>query len=382
MRAEHGCWRKGGSTLSWASTITPSKYFHPPLSPLSVLPLAPVSVHPSSCALAPQRCSLPRSLRVQITFFLLQDLGLSGLPSSSPRPSIPPWGSSTWSHSYLLSSGLHTCSGLPSPKYTILRFSLTSPPRRPSSLPVLSLPCLFQTWPAPSPFLSNGPRLPDNPPLPLVPLPWVSPSLALPILPSPGPPMPPPRTKPPEFLHHRTWPAGCRPPHAGLRPEQEEGGETEGDQGKPSWPCRRDSPASGSAPRPAPGPKPTLPHPSRTEPERLHRAAPQAWRGGHGGRGVHERTRRRVAGLRGPGVSPPSLWGIHFSPPLAPCRAGRCWVQCPRPWPDEARRSAQQRPPASARGQHPSASRVRQALAGCAPRVGPDEAAAAGPRMQ
>lgn len=381
MRAGQEYWRKGGSTLSWASTIIPSKYFHPPLSSLPVLRLAPASVHPSSCALAPQRCSLPLSLMAQITFFLLQDLRLPATLFQSP-PLNPTWGSPTWSHSYLPSSGLHTCSGLPSPKHTILRFSLTSPPRRPSSLPVLSLPCLFQTWPAPSPSPSQGPRLPDNPPLPLVPLPWVSLSLAPPIFPSPGSPMPLPRTKPPQFLHHRTWPAGRRPPHAGLRPEQEEGGETEGDRGKPSGPCRRDSPASGSAPRPAPGPKPTLPHPSRTEPERPHRAALQAWGGGHGGRGVHEGTRRRIVGLRGPGVSPPSLWGIHFSPPLAPCWAGRCWVQCPRHWPSEAGRSAQQRPPASARGLHPRASRVRQALPGCAPRVGPDEAAAAGPRMQ
>ena len=43
---------------------------------------------------------------------------------------------------------------------------------------------------------------------------------------------------------------------------------------------------SGSAPRPAPGPKPTLPHPPRTEWERRGRAVPLGWGGGHGASGT------------------------------------------------------------------------------------------------
>lgn len=165
-------------------------------------------------------------------------------------------------------------------------FSLTSPPwspphSRPPPFPVYSKPGLLHH--PPPLFPSKGPRFPGHPLLfPLSCYPGclrLSPrQSSLPLV----PPSPPPRMKPPQFLHHRTWPAGRRPPHAGLRPEQEEGGgETERDRGSRTGPCRRDSPASGSAPRPAPGPKPTLPHPPRTERERRRSAAPAGWGGGH-----------------------------------------------------------------------------------------------------
>lgn len=232
-------------------------------------------VHPSSCTLAPQRWSPPPSLMAQTTFFLLWDPGGSRLPSSSPRPSIPPGGSSVWPHSYLLSCGLHTCSVFPSPKHTLLRLSLTSRPGRPSSLPsspftVCSKPSRLHT--------SLHPRAPGSRATLLFPWPCYPGFLRL----SPrqsslslvaSPPIQPPRTKPPQFLHHRTWPAGRRPPHAGLRPEQEEGGgETERDRGEPSWALPQRQPRLRVRPQTRPRPQT---HPSTPSKDGVGAAVPR-----------------------------------------------------------------------------------------------------------
>lgn len=132
--------------------------------------------------------------------------------------------------------------------------------------------------------------------------------------------------KPPQFLHHGTWPAGRRPPHAGLRPEQEEGGgETERDRGSRTGPCRRDSPASGSAPRPAPGPKPTLPHPPRTERERRCGAAPAGWGGEHRARGADKGAREAGLGVR-ESRSPAFGCLVLSDPNPLPRRAVLGWV--------------------------------------------------------
>lgn len=335
------------------------------------------SIHPYSCTLAPQRPSPPPSLMAQITF-LLQDLGGSRLPSPSLRPSLSPGGlqsgpiaafGAAASIPAPVSLPPNTLSSAPSASPLLLG----APPHcRP--LPPLSVPNLVGFTPSPS----EGPRFPGTPPLPLVLLPWVSPSLAPPLLPTSCPPIPPPGTKPPQFLHHRTWLAGRRPPHAGLRPELEEGGGETETRGSRTGPCRRDSPASGSAPRPAPGPKPTLPHPPRTEWERRGRAVLLGWGGGHGASGA----RGGQSEIWGTWSQPAPLWGVRSSPPLAPARPGRAEfdVQGPGGAIGGAGCRAQRRPPAAARGLHTRAYPVRPALAGCAPRVRPGRGCGCGAR--
>lgn len=144
-------------------------------------------------------------------------------------------------------------------------------------------------------LFNQGPQVPGHPPLLLVLLPRVSPFLAPPILTAPSPPIPPPRTKPPQFLHRRTWPAGRRPPHAGLRPEQEGGGETERDRGKPSWALPQRQPRLRVRPQTRPRPQT---HPSTPSKDGAGAAAPcRAARLGWGsreprspGRGLEERS--------------------------------------------------------------------------------------------
>lgn len=121
MWAGWGRWRKGGGTLSWASTI-PSTH----LSPL--LAAVPLSTFLSSLSSGPPLFLRPGpSATVSAS---LSDGPKS--PSSSSRiweapgfplpvPALnPTQRSPVWPHSYLLSCGLHTCSSFPSPKHILL----------------------------------------------------------------------------------------------------------------------------------------------------------------------------------------------------------------------------------------------------------------------
>lgn len=245
---------------------------------------------------------------------LLPPLGSGKAPAFPlPVPALNPTrGSPVWPHSYLLSCGLQTCSGFPPPKHTLLfAVGLTSPPRRPSSLPSSPFPVCSK----PGGFIPlsiQGPQVPGHPspsPCPAT----QGFSVSRPANPhySLSPPSHLPAPRIPNF--HITVPGlpGAGPPMPGSarsrRREEERQRETGGSR---AGPCRRDSPASGSAPRPAPGPKPTLPHPPRTEWERPRRAAPPGWggrRGGRRARGVRGGTRRKVAGRGGPGAGPPPL---------------------------------------------------------------------------
>jgi hypothetical protein len=266
----------------------------------------------------------------QITFFLLQDLGEPGFPPPSPTPeSHPEGGSPAWPHSNLLSCGLHTCSDVPSPKHTLSlspsasRLLPGAPPHgRPPPSPVYSkpgllhppfhprapgfrTPLLFSLFCYPG-FLRLSPRQSSLAPCPLT---TASPHQASPISTSP-------------YLACRAPAPPCRaPPGAGggRRRDRETGGEL-------SWPCRRDSPASGSAPRPAPGPKPTLPHPPRTERELLRRGAPLGWGYGRGCPGAADpagQIRRKVKGRRNPAPARPHLGASDPRRPAPPAWLGR-----------------------------------------------------------
>lgn len=144
VRAGLGCWRKGRGTLSWVLTILPPKYLHPLPSPCQFFAWARASVHPSSCALAPQRWSPLPSLIAQITFFLPQDSGgsryLLPVPAPQSHPAI-----SSLAPSLPLELRPPYLPGFASPKHTLLRLSLTSPARRPSSPP--SSPFLVRSKP-------------------------------------------------------------------------------------------------------------------------------------------------------------------------------------------------------------------------------------------
>lgn len=103
--------------------------FYPPL----FLYPGPSAAVPASLADGPNHLPPPGSGRLPASF--------------SQSPPLPlTRGSPVWPRSCLRSGGLHTCSGFPSPKHTLLcAFSLASPPGRPSSLlsspsPVCSKP--------------------------------------------------------------------------------------------------------------------------------------------------------------------------------------------------------------------------------------------------
>lgn len=104
------------------------------------------------------------------------------------------------------------------------------------------------------------------------------------------------------------------------RREEERQRETGGSQ---AGPCRRDSPASGSAPRPAPGPKPTLPHPPRTEWERPCRAAPPGWVGGAGDAEPAEPTGGLGERSQGAEDVPPARPRFEASAPRRPSASAR-----------------------------------------------------------
>ena len=202
MGAGRGRWRKGGGTLSWAPTRPPIHVSPFPADPVARPSPGPSATVPASLADGPNHLPPPGSGRLLASF-------------SQPPPLPLTRGSPVWPHSYLLSCGLHTCSGFPSHQHPLLcAFSLTSPPRRPSSLPSSPFPVCSQPGRlhpplhpeapgsrAPLPFpLSCYPgflRLsPRHSSLPLVPpshLP--APSLpnffiTVPGLPGAGPPMP------------------------------------------------------------------------------------------------------------------------------------------------------------------------------------------------
>lgn len=299
-------------------------------------------------------------------------------PPLNPTPVSP-----VWPRSYLLSCGLHTCQvSLPPNTLSCASASPLIPGAPPHCRPLfaLSVPNLAGFIP----LSIQAPQVPGHPspsPCPAVQGFSVSPrQSSLPLI----APIPSPRTKPPQFLHHRTWPAGRRPPHAGLRPEQEEGGGKTETEGSGAGSCRRDSPASGSAPRPAPGPKPTLPHPPRTR-RGLRRAAWLGWeeRGPRSPRGDSEKGRRAPGTMRqpAPGLGRPLL-AASLPVSGARCSAGPCSIRCPRPPQSEAGRSAQRCPPAVARGLHPRSPLVRLALLGCSPSVGPGPVCGCGSRVQ
>lgn len=93
-------------------------------------------------------------------------------------------------------------------------------------------------------------------------------------------------------------------------------------------------------------------------------------------------TWKKVVGFGGPGASPPPIWGVRSSPPLAPAPPGRAGfgVQGPGGAIGGAGCRAQRRPPAAARGRHTRAYPVRPALPGCAPRVRPGRGCGCGAR--
>lgn len=238
---------------------------------------------------------------------------LSASLSQSP-PLHPTRGSPVWPHSYLLSCGLHTCPGFPSPKHTLLcAFCLTSPSRRPSSLPSSPFPVCSEPGRLHPPLHPKAPGSRAPLPFPLSCYPGflrLSPrQSSLPLVPPSHLPAP----SLPNF--YITVYLACRAPAPPCRAPPGAGGGRRRDRERPggsrTGPCRRDSPASGSAPRPAPGPKPTLPHPPRTEREWPCCAAPLGWGGGHWASGAGGGTRRNVVGCRGPGASPSPLWGVR-----------------------------------------------------------------------
>lgn len=165
MRAGWGCWGRGGGTPSWVSTIVPKHLFPFPAgrSPFRSSAWARALVHPYSCNPGPS-VTVSTSLH-DGPDHLLPPPGSGRLPASlfQSLPSIPPAGSLVWPHSYLLSCGLHTCFGFPPPKHTLLfTVGLTSPPRRPSSLPSSPFPVCSK----PGGFIPlsiQGPQVPGHP---------------------------------------------------------------------------------------------------------------------------------------------------------------------------------------------------------------------------
>lgn len=363
MRAGLGCWRKGRGTLSWVLTILPSKYLHPLLSPSSSLPGPgpPSTPHPAPCLLLSDglrfpRCwlkspSSPRIWEAPATFLqfpplnpTLLSLQSGPVATSGAAASIPAWFRFPQTH-------------------TLLRLSLTSPARRPSSLP--SSPFLVRSKPGqlhpPLHPRAPGSRAPLPFPLSCYPgfLRFSVRQSSLPLI----PPIAPPRAQPPQFLHKRTWPAGRRPPHAGLRPEQEEGGgETERDWGKPSWVLPQRQPRLRVRPQTRPRPQT---HPSTFQ-GRRGAAAWRGWelRGPRRTRGATE----KGCGALGTRRQPDPALGRPLLAASRPVPGRACSVRWPRSPRSEARRSAQRCPPAAGRGLHRRESLVRQGLPGCAPR--------------
>lgn len=378
MKAGWGCWQRDGGSRSWASTILPIHLFPFPAgsSPFQSFAwarglLPPLFLHPSPSVTA--STSLDDGPDP-----LLPPPGIWEAPGFPlPVPALNPTrGSPVWPHSYLLSCGLQTCSGFPPPKHTLLfAVGLTSPPRRPSSLPSSPFPVCSK----PGGFIPlsiQGPQVPGHPspsPCPTT----LGFSVSRPANPHyslfPPPHLPAPRL--PNF--HITVPGlpGAGPPMPGSarsrRREEERQRETGGSR---AGPCRRDSPASGSAPRPAPGPKPTLPHPPRTEGERPLRAAPLGWVGGAGDAEPAEPAGGLGERSQGAGDVPPARPHFEASAARRPSVSARPGGVrfCVRGPGGAKRGSARDGAPRWQPGTcTPRVPRARPALPGCAPRVWP-----------
>lgn len=199
----------------------------------------------------------------QITFLPPGSWGGSRLPSPSLRPSLSPGGLQSWPHSCLPGCGLHTCS---------VSLPQTHSPLLPSASPLLlgapPLPLCRPLPPLSVPNLAGFTPLHPKAPGSRAPLPFPHATLGFSVsCPATPPyllsPIPPPGTKPPQFLHHRTWPAGraatpCRAP-----PELEEGGGETETRGARQNPAAETAPPPGP-PQTRPGPKPTLPPSGRS----------------------------------------------------------------------------------------------------------------------